>query len=78
MLYEVITIFTTGSTGPPKGVRYEHSIFAAQLRQIIQYYKITENDVDQPAFPLFALFSTAIGACAVIPDMDPTRPAKVA
>ena len=70
-------IFTTGSTGPPKGVRYEHSIFAAQLRLIKQYYKINAEDVDQPAFPLFALFSTALGACAVIPDMDSTKPAKV-
>ncbi len=70
-------IFTTGSTGPPKGVRYEHSIFSAQLRLIRDYYKIGSSDIDQPAFPLFALFSTALGACAVIPDMDTTKPAKV-
>ena len=30
-------IFTTGSTGPPKGVRYEHAIFSAQLRLIKEY-----------------------------------------
>ncbi len=70
-------IFTTGSTGPPKGVRYEHSIFQAQLTLIRDFYGIGEGDVDQPAFPLFALFSTALGAKAVIPDMNPTRPAKV-
>lgn len=70
-------IFTTGSTGPPKGVRFEHRVFAAQLRLINEYYRISACDVDQPAFPLFALFATALGACAVIPDMDPTRPAKV-
>ena len=70
-------IFTTGSTGPPKGVRYEHSIFAAQLEHIKSYYTISDNDVDQPAFPLFALFSAAIGACSIIPDMDATKPAKV-
>ncbi|RUM41221.1 MAG: peptide synthase, partial [Desulfocapsa sp.] len=70
-------IFTTGSTGPPKGVRYEHAIFYAQLRLIRDYYKIGPGEIDQPAFPLFALFSTALGARAVIPDMDPTRPAKV-
>jgi len=70
-------IFTTGSTGPPKGVRYEHSVFAAQLRLIRDYYRIGFADIDQPAFPLFALFSTALGACSVIPDMDATRPAKV-
>jgi acyl-CoA synthetase (AMP-forming)/AMP-acid ligase II len=70
-------IFTTGSTGPPKGVRYEHSVFSAQLQLIKSYYHIGETDVDQPAFPLFALFATALGACAVIPDMDPTKPAQV-
>lgn len=70
-------IFTTGSTGPPKGVCYEHGVFAAQLRLIRQYYQIGSEDIDQPAFPLFALFSTALGACAVIPDMDPTKPAQV-
>lgn len=70
-------IFTTGSTGPPKGVRYEHSIFSAQLRLIKEYYAIGPNDVDQPAFPLFALFSAALGACSIIPDMDPTKPARV-
>ncbi len=70
-------IFTTGSTGPPKGVQYTHGIFHAQLHLIKEYYGIGPGEVDQPAFPLFALFSTALGACAVIPDMDPSRPAKV-
>jgi olefin beta-lactone synthetase len=70
-------IFTTGSTGPPKGVRYEHSIFATQLDLIRDYYGISPTDIDQPAFPLFALFSTALGACTVIPDMDTARPARV-
>lgn len=70
-------IFTTGSTGPPKGVRYEHTIFAAQRKRVRDYYGIGAGDVDQPAFPLFALISASLGACAVIPDMDPTRPARV-
>lgn len=70
-------IFTTGSTGPPKGVRYEHDLFSAQRALIHDYYGIKAGDVDQPGFPLFALFSTSLGACAVIPDMDPTKPALV-
>jgi len=70
-------IFTTGSTGPPKGVRYEHAVFAAQLERIRNYYHIDSDHVDQPAFPLFALFSASLGACSVIPDMDPSRPARV-
>jgi len=70
-------IFTTGSTGPPKGVRFEHSIFSAQLDYIRTYYLINSSDTDQPGFPLFGLFSIALGACAVIPDMNPSRPAQV-
>ncbi|MEN8134143.1 MAG: fatty acid CoA ligase family protein [Thermodesulfobacteriota bacterium] len=70
-------IFTTGSTGPPKGVQYQHGNFSAQLELIRDYYKLTPDDIDQPAFPLFALFSTALGATAVVPAMDPARPAKV-
>ena len=70
-------IFTTGSTGPPKGVQYTHGIFHAQLELIGTCYGIGPGEIDQPAFPLFALFSTALGAMAVIPDMDPSRPAQV-
>ena len=70
-------IFTTGSTGPPKGVAYTHGIFQAQLRMIRDHYGIGPGDVDQPGFPLFGLFAAALGAKAVIPDMDPTRPAQV-
>ena len=70
-------IFTTGSTGPPKGVQYTHGIFYHQLQQIRDYYGIGSKDIDQPGFPLFGLFATALGAAAVIPDMDPTRPAEV-
>lgn len=70
-------LFTTGSTGPPKGVQYTHGIFQAQLKLIRDYYKIGPEDIDQPAFPLFALFSTALGACSVIPEMNPAKPAKV-
>ncbi|MEN8256710.1 MAG: fatty acid CoA ligase family protein [Thermodesulfobacteriota bacterium] len=70
-------IFTTGSTGPPKGVQYSHGIFHAQLELIRSYYKIGPGEIDQPAFPLFALFSTALGARAVLPDMNPAKPAQV-
>ena len=70
-------IFTTGSTGPPKGVHYTHGIFHAQLQLIRDYYGIGPGDTDQPGFTLFGLFSTALGAKAVLPDMDPTRPARV-
>jgi len=46
-------LFTTGSTGPPKGVLYDHGIFQAQLRLIRDFYRIGPDDIDQPACPFF-------------------------
>jgi len=69
-------VFTTGSTGPAKGVVYTHGNFDAQIRQIQAHFKIQPDEIDLPTFPLFALFDPALGMTAVIPDMDPTRPAK--
>ncbi len=68
-------VFTTGSTGPAKGVVYTHGNFDAQIRQIQEHFQIEPDEIDLPTFPLFALFDPALGMTAVIPDMDPTRPA---
>jgi olefin beta-lactone synthetase len=70
-------LFTTGSTGPAKGVVYSHRIFTTQTEILREQYGIGPGDIDLPCFPLFALFSTALGATAVIPDMDPSKPALV-
>ena len=70
-------IFTTGSTGPPKGVLYRHGNFDKQVDEIRDRYGIEPGEIDLPGFPLFALFNSAMGVTTVIPDMDPTRPAQV-
>ena len=70
-------LFTTGSTGPAKGAVYTHGIFDAQIRQIRSHFEIKPGEIDLPTFPLFALFDPALGMTAVIPDMDPTKPAHV-
>ena len=67
-------LFTSGSTGPAKGVLYTHSTFAHQIKMIRQTYKVTEQDVDMSIFPLFALFAVSMGMPTVIPDMDTSRP----
>jgi len=70
-------LFTTGSTGPAKGAIYTHGNFDAQVKLIRSQFNLKPDDIYLPTFPLFALFGPALGMTAVIPDMDPTRPARV-
>jgi acyl-CoA synthetase (AMP-forming)/AMP-acid ligase II len=70
-------IFTTGSTGPPKGVLYHHEVFDRQAAEIQARYGIQAGEVDLPGFPLFGLFNAAMGVTTIIPEMDPSRPAQL-
>ena len=70
-------LFTTGSTGPAKGAVYTHGNFGAQIHHIQDHFQITPEEIDLPTFPLFALFDPPLGMTAVIPVMDPTKPAEV-
>lgn len=70
-------LFTSGSTGPPKGAIYTHSVFAAQVEMLRAQYEIEPGEIDLCTFPLFALFGPALGMTAIVPEMDATRPARV-
>jgi acyl-CoA synthetase (AMP-forming)/AMP-acid ligase II len=69
-------LFTSGSTGVPKGVVYRHRHFVAQIEMLRDAFGIEPGGIDLPTFPPFALFDPALGLTSIIPDMDPTRPAK--
>ena len=68
-------LFTSGSTGVPKGVVYRHRHFVAQIAMLRDALGIEAGGVDLPTFPPFALFDPALGLTSIIPDMDPTKPA---
>src|SRR5262249_44915002 len=70
-------LFTSGSTGVAKGVVYTHGNFAAQVESLKATYGIEPGESDLCTIPLFALFGPALGMTCVIPDMDPTRPARI-
>ena len=69
-------LFTSGGTGSPKGVVYSHQIFDQQTTILRDLYQLTSHDVDLPGFPLFSLFTIAMGMTSCIPDMDPSKPGQ--
>jgi acyl-CoA synthetase (AMP-forming)/AMP-acid ligase II len=70
-------LFTSGSTGAPKGVCYEHGMLEAQVRLVRAAYGIEPGEIDLPLLPVFALFNPALGMTTIVPEIDPSRPVAV-
>lgn len=69
-------LFTSGSTGPAKGVAFTHGMFRAQVGALRELYSMREGDVDVACFAPFALFGPALGLTTVLPRIDFSRPAR--
>tara|TARA_R110001583_G_scaffold112917_3_gene263102 strand:+ start:40532 stop:42208 length:1677 start_codon:yes stop_codon:yes gene_type:complete len=67
-------LFTSGSTGSPKGVVYNHGMFEAQISVLKNDYKIQHGERDLATFPLFSLFGPALGMASIVPEMDASKP----
>ena len=67
-------LFTSGSTGAPKGVCYTHGMFDAQIELVRTTYALRPGETDMAMLPLFALFNPALGATTVTPLLDPSKP----
>lgn len=70
-------LFTSGSTGAPKGVCYTHGVFDAQREIVRDFYGIRAGEIDLPLLPIFALFNPALGVTTVVPEMNPAKPASL-
>ncbi|NRA60255.1 MAG: AMP-binding protein [Psychrobium sp.] len=69
-------LFTSGSTGVPKGVVYSHRMFEGQIQALRDDYGITPGERDLSTFPLFSLFGPALGMASIVPEMDASKPIK--
>ncbi|SDM43018.1 fatty acid CoA ligase family protein [Allokutzneria albata] len=68
--------FTSGSTGPPKGVEFRGHHLGAQMRLAGQVFPVPSGMVGMSTFPPFSLAGPALGLSMVVPDMDPVHPAE--
>lgn len=69
-------IYTSGSTGLPKGAIYTQENLAAQLELLKNTFNILQDEIDLPAFPLYALIDLLLGVTSVIPDISFPIPGK--
>ncbi|WP_260852571.1 alpha/beta fold hydrolase [Curtobacterium pusillum] len=67
-------LFTSGSTGPAKGVVYTHGQLGAVRDALATQYDIGVGTGLVAGFAPFALLGPALGARSVAPDMDVTAP----
>ena len=67
-------LFTSGSTGPAKGVLYTHRQLAAMRDTVAGTFGIRPGQGLVAGFAPFALLGPALGAVSVTPAMDVTAP----
>lgn len=67
-------LFTSGSTGPAKGVAYTHAQLSAMRDALADQYDLGVGTGLVAGFAPFALLGPALGCRSVTPDMDVTAP----
>ena len=70
-------VYTSGATGPAKGVLYNQRQMAAQFGAVRERYSIGPEDRLVAAFAPFALYGPALGIPVAVPDCDITKPASL-
>jgi acyl-coenzyme A synthetase/AMP-(fatty) acid ligase len=71
---ECAVLFTSGATGPAKGVVYRHHQMQAQVELLRAAYHLSSADRIVAAFAPFSLYGPALGIGSAVPDMDVTSP----
>ncbi|MDH5278280.1 MAG: alpha/beta fold hydrolase [Actinomycetota bacterium] len=74
---EAAVLFTSGATGPAKGVVYRHAQLEAQRDVLREGLGLRASDRFVAAFAPFALYGPALGVTTAVPDMDVTSPATL-
>ena len=74
---EAVIAFTSGATGPAKGVIYRHWQVERTRDAIASHYEVTSDDALIAAFAPWAVLGPALQIASAIPAMDVTKPSTL-
>jgi acyl-coenzyme A synthetase/AMP-(fatty) acid ligase len=75
---EAAVLYTSGATGPAKGVVYTHGQLRALAQGIQEQFSITDDDGIAAAYIPFALYGPAWGVAVALPKINVIAPGKLA
>ena len=70
---DAVVAFTSGATGPAKGVVYTHARLLALRTVLREHYGIDRSDSLVAAFAPWSVLGPALGIASALPDMDVRR-----
>lgn len=70
-------LYTSGATGPAKGVRYTHGQLRALAQAIQTQFNISDADGIAAAYIPFALYGPAWGVAVALPKINVVAPSKL-
>ena len=74
---EAAVLYTSGATGPAKGVMYTHGQLRALAAVIQKQFAITDEDGIAAAYIPFALYGPAWGVAVALPKINVVAPSKL-
>ena len=74
---EAAVLYTSGATGPAKGVVYTHGQLRSLAQAIQQEFSIADSDGIAAAYIPFALYGPAWGVAVALPKINVVAPAKL-
>lgn len=74
---DAVVVYTSGSTGPPKGVGLPHDVMRARVEYVQQMLGLQAEQVITETLLVYTVLEICMGMTVIIPPMDLAKPASV-